>query len=217
MARSTTRLVSHARLSAKREIASVVIRMMMAVNDAALANTALVEWRSVIDRRKAWRAQGTRMYFSRMQLGHALEAIDIIQEIQRSATLRQAVEECDHRTRRSFATLVQFIDSDDHKLLTRIRNNLSFHYSKPLTRRALDRALAREPFGHSAFSLGTEPFLWHFELADKIIDSIMVRDVIRVPSDQPAQPSTDEVLARLWDVQVAFADFAGCFARHHAT
>lgn len=190
--------------------------MMIALNDASLANTAYRDWFEQADRHRAERVPGAKMYFSRIQLGHALEALNIAKEIRDSTTLRAAVAACDAATQRSFDRLTQFIDSPDYATLLRIRNNLAFHYDGRLAVRALRRIVGRDPSAVSSFTLGTEPILWHFPIADEIVDSMMVRDVLGIVANQPAQPATDTILERMWEMQVSFADFAGYFIRHYA-
>ncbi|HEY9013160.1 MAG TPA: hypothetical protein VIN06_19325 [Devosia sp.] len=189
----------------------------MSLNDSAIANNALHEWSTQPERERTGRVTGAKMYFARMQMGHAFEALEIVREISESALLLAAVNECDSVTRASFATVEAFLDTNDYKTLRLVRNNLSFHYSRSLSDRAFRRVAKASPTASYSHSLGTRPIDWHFELADRVIDSIMVRDVLKVPEGISAQPATDEALARLWEVQVKFADFAGYFARHHTS
>jgi len=217
MAKSTTRYITTAKLLRRPEVGSIVLRMMMSVNDSAIANSALHEWSTQSERERTGRVPGAKMYFARMQMGHAFEALLIIKEISETELLRGAVEECDPLTRASFAAIQAFLDTDDYKTLLQVRNTLSFHYSKRLTERALKRVAGDHPSASYAHSLGTRPIDWHYELADRVVDSIMVRDVIKVPVGSPAQPATDQALRRLWEIQVKFADFAGYFARHHSS
>ncbi|MDR3475585.1 MAG: hypothetical protein P4M09_28390 [Devosia sp.] len=217
MGRSTTRIVSARKLARDPTIASVILRMMMALNDSALANAALSEWSHTEDRHKKFRARGARMYFSRMQLGHALEALDIVTEIRDSQHLSNAVARCDATTRASFDAVVKFIDSDDHKLLIKIRNALSFHYDKKLAKRAIQRIAKSEPNYVSPFTLGTEVLDWHFELADKVTNSIMLFDILKLSDADDYVGVSDEVLGRLWRMQQVFADFAGYFTREYTS
>ena len=185
----------------------------MALNDSALANAALAEWSNTEDRHKRFRMRGARMYFSRMQLGHALEALDIIAEIQNSQHLSDVVARCDKRTRASFEAVAKFIGSDDHNLLIKIRNTLSFHYDRKLAKRAIERIAKAEPNYVSSFSLGTEVLDWHFELSDKVTNSIMLFDILKLSDADDRAGVSDAVLGRLWHMQQVFADFAGYFTR----
>src|SRR5258708_292823 len=109
-------------------MASIILRLMMAVNDGALANNALLEWDETTERLKKNRHQGGKMYFARMQLGHIFESLDMIEEIAKSDRLRELVAGADSGTQKSFDTVMTFLDTPDHKIMARIRSNLSFHY-----------------------------------------------------------------------------------------
>jgi hypothetical protein len=51
-----------AKLIANKEVGSVVVRLMMALNDIAMANEGLGEWTATQDRRKLARQIGGRLY-----------------------------------------------------------------------------------------------------------------------------------------------------------
>jgi hypothetical protein len=105
---STTRIVRTARLATDEEIASVVLRLMMAMNDIGVANDALQEWDQTQSRKKKARQNGGKLYFGRIQMAHIYEALLIIEEIKQTASLVRAVERCDIRTQRSFDSLSIF-------------------------------------------------------------------------------------------------------------
>jgi hypothetical protein len=198
-----------------RERASVILRMMMAVNDAGLAANALEEWTKTGERRKKARFQGGQMYFSRISMAHSFEVFKIIDQIEDSPKLREAVQDCDGETRRSYAKLRVFRESSDYKVLMLIRNKISFHYDETLTVRALERLVERNPNEISSFSMGTETLDWYFELADKIVNSIMRRDLMRVAESEHVEQDVDDILWRLGDILRVFGDFAAHFARRY--
>ena len=79
---SRTWSVGTARLMADKEAASVVVRLMMALNDLAMANDGLGEWTTTQERRKLARQNGGRLYYGRMLMAHVYEALSIIEDIQ---------------------------------------------------------------------------------------------------------------------------------------
>jgi hypothetical protein len=216
MARSSTRIIRSAKLLEDRERASVILRMMMAVNDAGLAANALQEWTESVDRRKRARFQGGQMYFSRISMAHCFEVFKILDEIEKSPKLREAVQDCDSETRKSYATLRAFRASSDYKVLLLVRNKISFHYDETLSIRALERLISRRPNDISSFSMGTETLDWYFELADKIVNSIMRRDLMKVTDSDHVEQDVDDILWRLGDILRVFGDFAAHFARKYA-
>jgi hypothetical protein len=214
MPRSITRIIRSAQLRSDKELASVILTMMMAVNDAGLVANALEEWSQTNDRRKKARFQGGQMYFSRISMAHCFEVFTIVDEINASAKLREAVADCDEQTRESFAKLTAFRQSQDYKLLLLVRNNLSFHYDRKLAVRALDRIVDRNPKDIATFSIGTETLDWYFELADKVVNSIMRRDLMKIEDSDHAEEDVDAILLRFGEVLRTFGDFAAHFTRN---
>lgn len=213
---NTTRMVRSARLIADGEVAAVVLQLMMAMNDISMANDALQEWDKTEDRRKRVRQNGGRLYFARMLMAHIYEALLIIGEIKTSQSLMDAVGRCDRKTRDSFQEVAAFLDTDDYKVLLRIRNNAAFHYDAKLALRALKEIVAKYPTDLSTMSLGHETLDWYFELGDKVLDRLVVREMFEVPEDANMREAINAVLDRLHAMVVAFSGFAGYFIRHHA-
>jgi hypothetical protein len=213
---STTRIVRTARLATDEEIASVVLRLMMAMNDIGVANDALQEWDQTQSRKKKARQNGGKLYFGRIQMAHIYEALLIIEEIKQTASLVRAVERCDIRTQRSFEAVATFLYTEDFKRLRRLRNNAAFHYDSKLGLRALHQIIEKYPGDTSSLSLGSETLDWYFELGDKVLDRLVVRQVFNVSEDENMRDAINVVLDRLHAMAVAFADFAGYFIRHYA-
>jgi hypothetical protein len=107
------------------------------------------------------------------------------------------------------------METDDYKLLLRLRNNLSFHYDGKLAWRALGRILEARPDDMSSISHGTEVLHWHFGLADKIANSIFARDVLGLQGEEDLSKRADEIIKRLFDLHEALGDFALHIARHY--
>ncbi len=213
---STTRMVHSAKLVADGEIASVVLQLMMAMNDIGIANDALQEWDQTQDPKKKVRQDGGKLYFGRMQMAHIYEALLIIDEITKTKSLMEAVGRCDKRTQVSFNVVAAFLLTDDYKILLRIRNNAAFHYDRKLALRALEQIVDKYPTDISAMSLGDETLDWYFELGDKVVDRLVVREIFKVPEDANMREAINAVLDRLHVMAGAFSGFAGYFIRHYA-
>jgi len=82
-----------------------MIRLMMAQNDIAVANEGLREWTFTAEKRKITRQNGGRLYYGRMLMSHVIEALKVIKEIQNDPRLSAAVQQCDIKTRQSFAAV----------------------------------------------------------------------------------------------------------------
>lgn len=215
MGRSTTRSVKTDKLAAEPELASVILRLMMAVNDISIANTTLEEWSNAEDPRKKVRQTGGKLYFGRMQMGHIYEALLIIKDICDKPSLRAYVDKCDSRTKESFAKLEAFLATNDYTILLRIRNNASFHYDGKLAVKYVT-AIADQFPGHSTlYSLGTEQLDWYFNIADLIVDKIVVRDIFKIAATGDVRKEVDAILDRFHLMSWAFTDFAAYFIRHY--
>lgn len=215
MGRSTTRYTTFRRLKGTGEIASTILRLMMACNDLMLTDNSLATWKD--EQRPQWklRGVGAAMYFIRVQIAHLFEAFSIIEDISGSAKLTEALAACDGRTQQSFQRVSDFIGSADYKKMRRIRNNLTFHYDAKVVEAALNKAAIAHPDVPFRVSMGDATIDWFFEPADRIIDRMVVRDIFAVPEGVDVRVETDNIIARLQEVAKTFADFAGYFIWHH--
>jgi hypothetical protein len=215
MPRSTTRVIRTAALASNEQLAPILLRLMMAVNDISLANAALKEWDETEDPRKRARKDGGKLYYGRMQMGHIYEALLIIKDIKERPSLRGYVDRCDPRTIASFARVEAFLDSPDYRVALRLRNNAAFHYDDTLALRYLKNIRDRFPDHSSLYSLGSEQLDWYFEIGDLVLDTIVVRDIFRLNDRNELRGPIETVLDRLFQMAVAFMDFAGHFLRHY--
>ena len=124
MARSRIKYFKSSDLPVAGELLSVLIRLMLAVNDIALAADADAFWDQTTELRRAYRKRRARMYFIRLIMSHVHEALKIIEEINESPDLRDTVDHCDMRNRENFKKLVAILRSPE-------RGHL-FRFSVPL-------------------------------------------------------------------------------------
>jgi hypothetical protein len=88
---SNMRLVRSDELLDDKEVSSILLRLMMALNDSSLANNALREWSESKDRIKTVRMFGGKIYFVRVQFGHVYEAMLVIEEAAKLPKFRDLV------------------------------------------------------------------------------------------------------------------------------
>jgi hypothetical protein len=212
---STTRLLNSRKLAAKPDVAPVVLKLMMAINDMTLANYCSHEWDTSTDVKKQTRLLGTKLYFGRMIMAHLREAMLTIEEIQKSVDLMAAVDACGSETRTKFDKIAAYLKTDEFNKIVRLRNNTGFHYSGKLAMRALNE-FATNPNDISLCIRGSSPIDWYYELGDKVTDMVVIREVFDIPFDPNMRAGIEEMLSRLFDVIAAFGDFAGDFIHHHA-
>jgi hypothetical protein len=215
MARSTTRIIHTARLAADNDLASLVLGLMMSVNDLVMAHHAMANWVSSEVPREYHRKDGGLLYYGRMQSGHVYEALQIIKKIARTPKLRAYIDQCDAQTVGLFSELETFTNGPDHELLLRIRNNASFHYDVKLAIKYLKELVQNKPDDVSLYTVGTETLDWHFQLSDLILDMIVVRDIFKLPLDATLQKNLRYITERLTAMSNTFTAFVLRFIRHH--
>jgi hypothetical protein len=218
MARTLTKYVNFQNLLFRDESAITVIKLMMACNDLSLANEALSEWKKEQPNNRKPRQIGAGMYFVRTQIAHLYEALKVIEAIRNTPALLALVNRCAARTKNSFQNLEQFLPGGPkrdyfEKLVGRIRHNLTFHYNQcdRLIKRALSDRAARSETLVSSLTRGDTAYLWHFKAADDIIDSIVVRQIWRIPRTADLGNEADRVADDLHQIFLCFMDFSGEF------
>ena len=195
------------------KLGSVVLRLMMAMNDIGITNSSMVEWEKTCDPKKKARWRGGVLYFGRVQSAHLFEALSIIDEIKKDSNLMAAVERADRNTKRSFETVTNFLDGNDYKMMCKMRNVVAFHYDPKLTLRRLKRLVEKWPDHSTLYSLGSDTLDWYFELGDLIADEIIIREVFQISEEADIKEAAIETLDRLHKIGAGFTDFAGYFIR----
>ena len=167
---------------------------------------------------KRSRQVGARMYFVRTQLAHLHEGLKVIEAIRADPSLMARLAECDNETQLSFQKLVPFLSgeskrSEFEQLVGRVRHNLTFHYDQSgrlIERAIIDRA-ERADARQSSVTRGSTGQLWHFKVADDVIDSIVVRQIWKIPINSDLREEADKIADRVHQIFLWFIDFSGEF------
>jgi hypothetical protein len=218
MASTSTRQVHFDRLQAKGPDAAVVVKLMMACNDMTLANQALDDWKRAQPRERRDRQLAACMYFVRVELAHLYEALVIIQEIRQSQTLQALVDQCDLRTRESFAELLNHVHGGTKhnrlkQLVGQLRHNLTFHYHQcnKLILTAIDDRASRPEANLSSITRASTAHRWRFSVADDLVDSIVVRQLWSIPRTADLRIEVDKIADEVNAIMLRYLDFAGEF------
>jgi hypothetical protein len=210
---SRTWSLRSARLLEDQKLASVLLRLMIAINDIGITNSSMYEWEKTTDPKKKARWKGGVLYFGRIQSAHLFEALKIIKEIKNDADLMRAVDRADNPTKTSFAVVARFLNSTDFEMVAMMRNVIAFHYDKKLVVRRLTKLVERSLDHSMLYSLGSDTLDWYFELGDLVADEIVIRGVFAIPEAADFRAAAIEILDRLHKIGTAFTDFAGYFIR----
>jgi hypothetical protein len=210
---SRTKYLRSRDLALSGDLPSVVIRLMWAINDIALAADANDIWAETTGHPRAHLKGRARMYFIRLIMSHVHEALNIIVEIHKSLDLTAVVDQCDARTRENFKKLVAILNSPERRHLFRFRTKATFHYDKELAAEHLQRVVVQDPAALWGYSVGSTPGDWYFELGDAVMDHMVVKFVLG--ADEPKSPARTkkvaEIATRLQEVSIIFTEFAKSF------
>jgi hypothetical protein len=174
-------------------------------------------WAETLEQHRAHRKGRARMYFIRLIMSHVHEAFKIIDEINRDPDLTAAVDKCDARTKANFAELVRLLTSRERGYLTRFRTKTTYHYDEEVPRDTLSKVVEHDPDATWSYSIGSKPLDWHYEIADAVVDRMVVRFVF--DADEPRSPERSvrvrEIAVRLDEVQALLTDFATHFIQRN--
>lgn len=218
MPKSTTKIVSIDRLARDPKLGSVLVRLMMVLNDCAIADETASIWRANKSERRAVRRQEAFKYFVELQIAHIYEGLKIIKEIKNDPQLSRYVEECDAPTRREFDWLVAFLsDPKFNKTMGRLRHNIIFHYDAGAAEKALLSHIDKYAESYGAISMGRASSEWMFEPGALISEVIAVRHVFGVPYGADVTEASDKVMVELQEVLENYMRFAGHFVWKHTS
>ena len=218
MSRTSTKFLNFENLRNQGQCAVTVVKLMMACNDLSLANKALSGWKENDSKKMKQRQIGAGMYFIRTQLAHLHEGLKVIDSIRKNKALTSLLRRCDNLTQKSFRQLEEFLpggskQAEFERLVGRVRHNLTFHYdeSGKLIERAIeDRALSPEA-RISSVTRGNTAYLWHFKVADDLVDSIVVRQIWNIPRNANLRVEADKIADQVHQIFLWFMDFSGEF------
>lgn len=218
MSRTCTRYVNFEAFAARGTSAVTVVKLMMACNDLSLVNQALFDWKQDQSSTRKSQQIGAKMYFVRTQLAHLHEGMKVLDAIRADPVLVAIVDQCDKQTKDSFQELQRFlpggVDRNEFELLVgRVRHNVGFHYDesgKLIQKAILDRAQRAEA-RIASITRGSTAYLWRFNAADDIVDSVVVRQIWSIPRGADVRVEADKIADRVHQIFLWFVDFSGEF------
>lgn len=218
MPRTSTKFLSFEKLQNRGQSAVIFSQLMMVCNDLSLANEALSDWKEKKANMMKQRQIGASMYFVRTQLAHLHEGFKVIASIKKNTALTALLRKCDNQTQESFRQLEKFLPggsdrAEFEQLVGRVRHNLTFHYDesgKLITKAIKDRA-SRSKSRISSVTRGDTSYHWHFKAADDLIDSIVIRQIWKIPRSKNLRDEADKILDRVHQIFLWYMDFSGEF------
>jgi hypothetical protein len=218
MARTKTKWVNFETLKMRGQGSVTILKLMMACNDLNITNQALSDWKKEERPERKSKQSGACSYFIRAQIAHLHEGLKIIEQIERDNTLSMLVSQCDPKTQQSFQELRQYVPGGAkrkrfERLAGRIRHNLTFHYdeSGSLIEAAIADRAGREAGRLSSITRGHTAHVWHFKVADDVVDSIVMRQIWEIPRSADLRAEADAIADEVHQIFLWFVDFSGEF------
>lgn len=202
--------------------ASLIIRLMLACNDIAIANHCMSEFKTKQLRGIQQHIKhGTLLYFVRLQCGHLNEAISLIGElnvlINENSLSAKIFNKCTEETKNDFYNLRNCLEgfSKSQEFLEKIeliRHNTVFHYkANKLFKRAIKRRSENQQGKYSSITRSNDVSFLRFNIADDIINTIIIRFLWKLEGDDDLQSRTDNASEFGSDLCKAFVNFCSEF------
>ena len=215
--RTHTEFIDFSKLANAHGVPTVV-KIALVCNDLATANSALGHFTNLKSNALNHVVQGSRLYFVRMSCGHLREGIGAIEAIKNDAILDTFVKKCDVRMQSTFVELSECLpNGKSHKefvaYIKPVRNTVAFHYDPIQISSALAERAKRMTTDISSLTIGEDIHSSRFEFADIILDTIVCRNLWKIPLSADVRIEADRIADWCFQKSIEFLDFGGEFVR----
>lgn len=212
---TSIRYTTFQKLATRGGEAVIIVKLMMAFNDLALANECLALSRSQYTTRHRDKCRGAAMYFVRLQASHLYEAMKIVDAIAADQGLIKVVDSCSQKAKAAFQELLKLRQEENQRTkferwVGQLRHNITFHYDESgrLIKKAIAKR-AKNPLGNpTSITLSTDTYSWRFTVADDVLDTIVCREIWRISDTADLRAEADAAADYGHQIFVHFADFA---------
>ena len=216
--KSKTKLVSFDKIARDPDIGSVLIRLMMIMNDCVIAEESATMWRRRTDEKTRIKQQEAFKYFVELQIGHLHEGLALIREIARKAKLRALVDQCPRATQEQFDHLRKHEPSAAlGKVMMDIRNKLAFHYDPTMIRDELLAHVREHPKTATLISIGGASEDVLFEPGAVINERVATQKVFPIPAGSDIDAESNKLMVELEKVMEDFMNFGSSFVWKHTS
>jgi hypothetical protein len=215
---SRTKLISIDKIARDPEIGSMLIRLMMVMNDCAIAEESATIWRERTDEKTRVKAQEAFKFFVELQIGHLHEGLALIREIDKRPKLRDLVEQCPQITRAQFDHLKNYKPGIAlGAVMANIRNKLAFHYDPTMIKDELNAHVREQPRTAALISIGDSSEDILFEPGAVINERVAVNKVFRITAGVDTDVAANKLMVELEKVMEDFMNFGGSFVWKHTS
>jgi hypothetical protein len=202
--------------------ASLIVRLMLACNDIALANHCMSNFKTGQLRAiQQHIKEGAMLYFVRLQCGHLNEAMDLVGELnallQESSLSANVFNKCSEETKEDFNKLRDCLDGftrrqDFLKKVELMRHNTVFHYKANKLFESAVKIRSENSIGrYSSITRSYDVSCLRFNVADDIIDTVVCRFLWKLEGDDDLQKKADETSDFGSDLCKSFINFCSEF------
>lgn len=201
--------------------AVLIVQLMRAADDIVLANWGLSHFKSKLPNLQKHVQLGACRYFVRLQCGHLAEALELIEKFNQTPGLVDMLTRCQNDVQDAYRRLIEVLPGRSQwkkyeKWILPIRNRLAFHYDPSLIERALKRRASNPATSKSTITRGSEMNLWRFNVADEVEDSIVCRELWKIPPNEDSVIEANKRADFGSDLCRDFIDFVGGVAFRYA-
>ena len=198
----------------------LIMRLMMAANDISLANWSMTRFQGDLPRMERHMRAGAVQYFVRLMCGHLNEAVGLIEAIRREPDLVSLIIRCSPEARRAYQRLCDCLPKGKDRVyfgdsVVRLRNKVAFHYDPDHVHQSLADVTSEPSVPLAKITLGTDYYLSRFNLADALMDSIVVRQVMRIPVGSDIRAESARFEAFVNEKSISFLRFVSEFATNY--
>lgn len=213
---SRTKLVSMDKIAADKEIGSVLIRLMMVMNDCAIAEETATMWRERMEEKIRIKQQEAFKYFVELQIGHLHEGLAIVREIAQKTKLRDLVDRCNSSTQERFERLRHYEPGVAiGNVILNIRNKLAFHYDPTMIRDELLGHVRQFPRTAALVSIGDKSGDVLFEPGAVINERVATQQVFALPAGADIDEASNNLMVELQAIMEDFMNFGSSFVWTH--
>jgi len=218
MVRTNTIYLKFESLSRRGEEGLLVIRLMMAFNDLSVTNECMSIFKKRHSKNKSDKNLGAAMYFIRAQSSHLYEAMKIVKIINDNDKLKMQLNACSSIAKNAFKNLIDYLpdgtkNEQYQKYVGRLRNNITFHYdeSGKLIKKYVDKRATDNVSNNTSITRSDSVYEWRFKLADDVVESIVCRDIWKIPENANLSEEADIAVDFAHEIFINFMDFSGDF------
>lgn len=214
--KSKTKIVSFDKMARDPDVGSMLIRLMMVMNDCAIAEESATMWRARTDEKTRIKQQEAFKYFVELQIGHLHEGLALIREIAKKPKLRALVDLCPQATQEQFEHLRKYEPGAAlGAVMTDIRNKLAFHYDPKLIRDELLAHVRERSQTAAVISIGGTSQEVLFEPGAVINERVATQKVFPIPPGADIDTESNKLMAELEKIMEGFMNFGGSFVWKH--